>query len=511
MKIVFKTLQSIDGVIQLSLDGGNSWEPYSVIRIKEDGGISIPDDQDLSLIKIKSDSTTLNNLEVISSISAENSVDISNIESLSTNRQVFNKKKLNYRGSIFDTLSVATIYNLIEENSEYIIYSKNILNDPNTDVIGIDFITEMKKVFKSNIKSWCMARNMLSELEPEYKNAAVDPFTNEKIRISNIQITYETLEHYKEALKNISLLSIAMPSRDDLSGKESPFELLDGASVIYPNLAYRDGKHYDVKYTKQNDDVNVELIECSPPEKDIVFLIFFDDIIVDMKRTMHPELNLNGTTINLKSTTDFVEMSLDNVNRFIYKYDSENSILYSLIATTDNENVPDGLKYGMIVYLNHGGPDGDVPHDVWYSENDDNGVDIYSFNFEFNDNINDYQSYIQIVDTPVTDIWTKPDDSGNRFFYALTSADKKGFRFTKDSSDNISSEPFDLSTIKEYTPVISFIKRDGYSLFKKVVDKTPQIKIDGKEPQGESLLFLDYDGKPSFITISELKSKLGIK
>lgn len=509
MKIVFKTLQSIDGVIQLSLDGGKNWTKYSILNIKEDGGIPIPEGQDLSLIKIKSDNTILSKMEVISSIGTETIVNVSNVENFNVIKQNFNKKKLDYSGSIFDTLSVATIYNLIEENSEYVVYHKNLLKSPNTDIMGTDFIVEMKKIFKSNIKSWCMARNMLNEVEPDYKSVAVDPFTNEKIKLSNIQVTYETLEHYKDALKNASLLSITIPSRDDLSKKESPFELLDDTSVIYPNLAYRDGKHYDVKYTKQNDDINVELIECAPPEKDIQFLIFFDDIITDMKRTVHPELNLNGTTINFKSTTDFVEMDLDNVNKFIHKYDSENNIFYTLFATTNNENIPDGLKYSMHAYLNYAGPDSDLsgmPVDIWYNKDDSSNTEIYSFNFEFNDNVEDYMYYFQNDDN----IWTT-DDEGNSFAYALTSADKKGYKFIKDSSGNIDSVPFDFSTINEYTVAISFIKKDDYSLYKKVVDKVPQIKIDGRDPQGESLLFLDSDGKPSFITIYELKTKLGIK
>lgn len=510
MKIVFKTLQSVDGVIQVSLDGGQTWTRYSILNIKEDGGIPLSDDQDLSLIKIKSDSTILNKMEVISSIGAETVLNVSDVENLNVTKQNFNKKKLNYNGSIFDTLSVATIYDLIEENSEYIIYHKNLLNNPNTDVMGTDFIAEMAKIFKSNIKSWCMARNMLSEVPFDYKYTATDPITEEKIKLNNIQFTYETLEHYKDALKNVGLLSIVMPSRDDLSGKERPFELLDGASVTYPNLTYRDGKHYDVKYTKQNDDINVELIECAPPEKDVGFLIFFDDIIADIKRTVHPELNLNAATINFKSTTDFAEMSLDNVNRFINKYDSENDIFYSLIAATDNENIPEELEYGIIAYINYsasgGLPDGDVPYDVWYSVNDDNGVDIYSFNFEFNDDVNVYMNYISNAGDSM---WTT-NEEGENVCYALTSADKKGYKFIKDSEGNITWENFDFATTKEYIPAISLVKKDSYSLYKEVVDKVPQIKIEGKDPDGESLIILDSDGKPSFITIQQLRTKLGI-
>jgi hypothetical protein len=349
---------------------------------------------------------------------------------------------------------------------------------------------------------------MQSVVPYEYKNIVTETLTEERIRIDNYQVTYETLEHYKEALKNVHILSTMVASRDDFADKESPFELLDGTSVTYPCFTYRDGKHYDVKYTKQNGDIDVELIECEP-ETEKQFLVFFDDIITDIKRTIHPELNLNGTTINFKSTTDFVEMDLNNVNKFIHKYDSENNIFYTLFATTNNENIPDELRYCMHVYLNYASSDSDLsgmPADIWYYKDDSSNTEIYSFNFEFNDNIEDYMYYFQNDDN----IWTT-DDEGNGFAYALTSADKKGYKFIKDSSGNIDSVPFDFSTINEYTVAISFIKKDDYSLFKKVVDKTPQIKIDGKDPQGESLLFLDSDGKPSFISIYELKTKLGIK
>jgi hypothetical protein len=508
MKIVFKTLQSIDGVIQLSLDGGKNWTKYSILTIKEDGGIPIPEDQDLSLIKIKSDSTTLNNLEVLSSIKAENSVDVSNIDSLNINRQVFNKKKLNYRDSIFNIMFAMQVYNLIEENSVCIAYNRDILNNLDLFEDDIESITMFKNILKSNIKAFGMSYVDSEESYSSYGYTFNNAINGEQVKQDNVEIIYETIEHYEDALKNSSIIQLIKETRDDFEELASPYELLDGESVKYPHMVYRDGKYYDVTYTRENNDINIELNECELI-KDKQFLIFFDDIITGIKTTIHPELNLNGTTINFKSTTDFVEMDLDNVNKFIHKYDSENNIFYTLFATTNNENIPDEFRYSMHVYLNYADSDSDLsgmPVDIWYNKDDPSNTEIYSFNFEFNDNIEDYIYYFQNDDN----IWTT-DDEGNNFAYALTSADKKGYKFIKDSSGNIDSVPFDFSTINEYAVAISFIKKDDYSLFKKVVDKTPQIKIDGRDPQGESLLFLDSDGKPSFITIYELKTKLGIK
>lgn len=93
MKIVFKELKNIDGVVQVSLDGGESWTSYSILSIKENGGIPLSDEQDLSLIKIKSDNTILSKMEVISSIGAETIVNVSNVENFNVIKQNFNKKK----------------------------------------------------------------------------------------------------------------------------------------------------------------------------------------------------------------------------------------------------------------------------------------------------------------------------------------------------------------------------------------------------------------------------------
>lgn len=510
MKIVFKELKNIDGVIQVSFDGGQSWTQYSILNIKEDGGIPLPDEQDLSLIKIKSDNTVLSKMEVISSIGAETIVDVSNIESVNVIKQNFNKKKLNYRASIFDVMFAMQAWNLIWENSCSIIYSRDILNNLYIFEGQYDDIVAWQNILKSNIKSFCIA-GVSSDQESfiNYGHTFSNAITGEKINQDNVEIIYETLEHYEEALKNNDVIKVFKSTRDDLEDIASPYDLLDGTSVEYPHMIYRDGKHYNVRYIKQNDDINVELIECAF-EIDKQFLIFFDDIITGIKRTVHPELNLNAATINFKSTTDFEEMRLDDINKFINKYDSENDIFYSLIATTNNENVPEELRYGMIVYINYSAPDGlpdrDVPYDVWYSENDNNEIETYSFNFEFNDNIDDYMSYISNAGDGM---WTT-NEEGENVCYALTSADKKGYKFTKESDGTINYTPFDFSTTKEYIAAASFVKKDSYSLYKKFVDKVPQIKIEDQDPQGESLILLDSDGKPSFITIQELKTKLGI-
>jgi hypothetical protein len=325
--------------------------------------------------------------------------------------------------------------------------------------------------------------------------------------IENIHYEYHSYDEYLTFLNGM-LVSDLLPFFDIDSIAEGETRAVSGVHI--------EEIDYIVNASKQDGNITLTLepgdfYQISYGEEEHIRIVFFKKVTVQKVNTEYSTINLNGTTLDLASCIEWKELSLDNVNKFIDKYDSENNILYSLVATTNNENVPDELKYNMIVYLNHDGGDGDFPNDVWFSTNDDNGVDVYSFNFEFNDNINDYEHYIQIVDTPDSGIWTEPDDEGNRFFYALTSADKKGFRFIKDSSGTIKSEQFDFSALKEYTPAVSFIKKDRYSLYRKESTKKPQIKIEGQLPKKDCVIFVNYKGEPSFITISELKTKLGIK
>ena len=67
MKIIFKDSKLNKGIIQISLNGGVTYEEYKITDVLE-SGISLNDDQDLSLIKIKGPANILRNAEVISSI-----------------------------------------------------------------------------------------------------------------------------------------------------------------------------------------------------------------------------------------------------------------------------------------------------------------------------------------------------------------------------------------------------------------------------------------------------------
>ena len=68
MKIVFNKLQTSKETIQVSLDGGTTWNPYVVSEIINDG-IPLDENQDLEKIQIKGSSSVLKNLDVITSVS----------------------------------------------------------------------------------------------------------------------------------------------------------------------------------------------------------------------------------------------------------------------------------------------------------------------------------------------------------------------------------------------------------------------------------------------------------
>lgn len=74
----------------------------------------------------------------------------------------------------------------------------------------------------------------------------------------------------------------------------------------------------------------------------------------------------------------------------------------------------------------------------------------------------------------------------------------------------ITYEPFNFSTTKEYIAATSFVKKDSYSLYKSEIAKKSQIKIEGNLPKEDCVIFVNNKGEPSFITIQELKTKLGI-
>lgn len=67
MKIVFNKLQTSKETIQVSLDGGTTWNPYVVSEIIETG-IPLDENQEYDKIQIKGSSTVLKNLDVVKSI-----------------------------------------------------------------------------------------------------------------------------------------------------------------------------------------------------------------------------------------------------------------------------------------------------------------------------------------------------------------------------------------------------------------------------------------------------------
>ena len=68
MKIIFNKLQTSKGTIQISLDGGSTWNSYVVSEIIETG-IPLDDSQDYEKIQIKGSASVLKNLDVITSVS----------------------------------------------------------------------------------------------------------------------------------------------------------------------------------------------------------------------------------------------------------------------------------------------------------------------------------------------------------------------------------------------------------------------------------------------------------
>jgi hypothetical protein len=67
MKIIFEQKKINNGTVKISLDGGVTYEEYQIADVLE-SGISLKEDQNLSLIKIKGPANILQSAEVVSSI-----------------------------------------------------------------------------------------------------------------------------------------------------------------------------------------------------------------------------------------------------------------------------------------------------------------------------------------------------------------------------------------------------------------------------------------------------------
>ena len=70
MKIKFIKLPTTDGIIKVSLDGGQSFTEYNIADIRE-SGIPLDDNQDYEKIQIQARANILKNLNVVSSVKVE--------------------------------------------------------------------------------------------------------------------------------------------------------------------------------------------------------------------------------------------------------------------------------------------------------------------------------------------------------------------------------------------------------------------------------------------------------
>ena len=70
MKIKFTKLPTTNGIIKISLDGGNSFKDYNVADVHK-SGVPLSDSQDYEKIQIQAPANILKNLNVISSVKVE--------------------------------------------------------------------------------------------------------------------------------------------------------------------------------------------------------------------------------------------------------------------------------------------------------------------------------------------------------------------------------------------------------------------------------------------------------
>ena len=70
MKIKFTKLPTNDGIIKVSLDGGQSFTDYNVADVHE-SGIPLEDNQDYEKIQVKASANVLKNLDIVASVKVE--------------------------------------------------------------------------------------------------------------------------------------------------------------------------------------------------------------------------------------------------------------------------------------------------------------------------------------------------------------------------------------------------------------------------------------------------------
>ena len=80
MKIKFTKLPTTDGIIKISLDGGNFFKDYNIVDIHE-SGIPLEDNQDYEKIQVKAPANVLKNLDIVASVKVESTEGSSTNES----------------------------------------------------------------------------------------------------------------------------------------------------------------------------------------------------------------------------------------------------------------------------------------------------------------------------------------------------------------------------------------------------------------------------------------------
>ena len=85
MKIKFTKLPTTDGIIKVSLDGGQSFTDYNIADIHE-SGIPLEDNQDYEKIQVKAPANVLKNLDIVASVKVEST---EGAETGSTNEHSF--------------------------------------------------------------------------------------------------------------------------------------------------------------------------------------------------------------------------------------------------------------------------------------------------------------------------------------------------------------------------------------------------------------------------------------
>ena len=95
MKIKFTKLPTNDGIIKVSLDGGDSFKDYNVADIHE-SGIPLEDNQDYEKIQIQAPANILKNLNVVSSVKVEGGEGGESGVSYTFEKDIFEEREVTY-------------------------------------------------------------------------------------------------------------------------------------------------------------------------------------------------------------------------------------------------------------------------------------------------------------------------------------------------------------------------------------------------------------------------------